>query len=63
MTVEEIKTAIKNLTVDERRKVALFILELEKDHFQGAVGPQLKEDLEGLSKVLQETLEKVKKYF
>jgi hypothetical protein len=62
MQLEEIKTAIKALTVDDRRKVALYILELEKDHFTEKVGPQIADDLEGVGKVIQETAEKIKQH-
>lgn len=62
MQIEEIKSAIKNLSVEERRKIAVYILELEKDHFKGTVGPQIAEDLEGVSKVIQETAEKIRKH-
>jgi hypothetical protein len=62
MQIEEIKAAIKGLSVEERRKVALYILELEKDHFKGTIGPQIAEDLEGVSQVIQETAEKIKRH-
>ncbi len=62
MQVEEIKTAIKDLTVEDRRKVALYILELEKEHFKGTVGPQIAEDLESVSKVIQDAAEKIKQH-
>ena len=62
MQIEEIKAAIKSLSVEDRRKVAVYILELEKDHFKGTVGPQIAEDLEGVSKVIQETAEKIKRH-
>jgi hypothetical protein len=62
MDLDEIKVAIKNLRVDERRKVALYILELEKDHLQGTLGPQIAEDLEGVSKVVQDIFERIKKH-
>lgn len=60
MTLEELKSVIQGLRPEDRRKLALFILELEKDHFRDAVGPQIKEDVEALGKVLQETLDKIK---
>jgi hypothetical protein len=60
MDLEALKTAIKDLTVEERRKLALYILELEKDHFQANVGSQIVEDIEGFSKAVQEAAEKVK---
>jgi hypothetical protein len=62
MELTELKAAVKNLSAEERRKLALYILELEKDHFQGTLGPQIVEDLEGLSKVVQEGVQKIKKY-
>jgi hypothetical protein len=61
MDLDQIKAAIKELTVEQRRKVALYILELEKQHFQGTIGPQLAEDLDAFTKVIQETIEKIKK--
>jgi hypothetical protein len=60
MTVDELKQAVQELRPEERRKLALFILELEKDYFRDAVGPQIKEDLDEVAKVLRETLEKIK---
>jgi L-lactate utilization protein LutB len=62
MEMEEIKTAIKSLSVQERRKLALYILELEKEHVSKTVGPQIAKDVEDVSKVVQEALEKLKKY-
>lgn len=62
MTIEDLKTAIKTLPTEDRRKLALFILELEKDYFTDKVSPQIREDLEGLSKAVQETFERVKKH-
>jgi signal transduction histidine kinase len=62
MELTELKTALRNLSVEERRKIALYILELEKDHFQGTLGPQIVDDLEGLSRVVQESVQKIKKY-
>ena len=62
MTIDDLKAAIKSLPAEDRRKLALFILELEKDQFKDNVAPQILEDLEGLSKALQETVERVKKH-
>lgn len=62
MELAELKTAIKSLSTEERRKIAVYILELEKDHFQGTLGPQIVDDLEGLSRVVQESVQKIKKY-
>jgi hypothetical protein len=61
MDLEEIKSAIATLPVDQRRKVALYILELEKQLLQQTVGPQIKEDIEGVSKLVQEAFERLKK--
>jgi hypothetical protein len=60
MNLDELKMAIQGLLPEDRRKLALFILELEKDYFKDAVGPQIKEDLDAVGKVLQEALEKIK---
>lgn len=62
MTLEEIRAAIKGLSIEDRRKIALYILELEKDHFKGTIGPQIAEDLEGVSKAIQETAEKIRQH-
>jgi hypothetical protein len=62
MGLEEIKSTIKGLTVKERRKVALYILELEKEYVSKTIGPQLAEDLNDVSKVVQEAFEKLKKF-
>ncbi|HXX62946.1 MAG TPA: hypothetical protein VEO56_04035 [Bacteroidota bacterium] len=60
MDVKGIKEAIKALSVEERRDVGLYILELEKNYLDGAVRSRVGEDLESLSKVLQENLEKLR---
>lgn len=62
MGIDDIKTAIKNLPTDDRRKVALYILELEKEHVQKTYGPQIVEDVESVTKVVQEAIDKLKKY-
>ncbi len=62
MGIEEIKASIKELTPQERRKVALYILELEKDHVTKTIGPQLEEDLNDVTKVVQDAVEKLKKF-
>ena len=62
MELEEIKSAIKNLTVRERRQVALYILELEKQHVQNTIGPQIAEDVNAVSKVAQDAIQKLKKF-
>jgi len=62
MELDDIKIAIKNLKPEERRKVALYILELEKNHLQEKLGPQIAEDLEGVSKVVRDIFERVKEH-
>lgn len=62
MEIEELKSAIKGLSVQDRRKLALYILELEKEHVSKTVGPQIAKDVEDVSRVVQEALEKLKKY-
>jgi len=62
MQLEEVKTEVKNLTTEDRRKLARFILELEKQHVQNSISPQIIEDLEGLSKAVQDTIERIKKH-
>ncbi len=61
MEIEEIKAAIKELSPQDRRKVALYILELEKEHVKKTMGPQLEEDLNDVSKVVQDAVEGLKK--
>jgi len=61
MTLEEIKTAVQALPKEDRRKLGVYILELEKDYFQKTVGPQIVDDLDAVSKVVQETIEKMKR--
>lgn len=60
MDLETLKDTVKNLTAEDRRKLAVYILELEKDHFQKNVGSQIIEDIEGFSRAVQEAAEKVK---
>jgi hypothetical protein len=62
MGLEEIKSAISNLTVEDRRKVALYILDLEKMHLQDTIGPQLAEDLSAFARVVQDAVEKIKRH-
>ncbi len=62
MTLDELKVAVKSLGPEDRRKLALFILDLEKDHFKDSVAPQILEDLQGLTKAIEEAAEKVKKH-
>lgn len=61
MGIEEIKVGIKDLSPQDRRKVALYILELEKDRVTKTIGPQIEEDINDVTKVVQETVEKLKK--
>jgi hypothetical protein len=56
MTTEELKAAIKELSVSERREIGKYILELEREHLQ----TELPEDLKKLSSVVQKEAEKVK---
>lgn len=62
MVLEEITAAIKGLSVEERRKVALYILELEKEHIKGTIGPQIAEDLESVSRVIQNAAERIRQH-
>lgn len=39
----------------------MYILELEKNHLQATLGPQIAEDIDGVSRVLQDAVEKIKK--
>ncbi len=61
MELEQLKSAVKDLGTEDRRKLALFILELEKQHLQDKVGPQIKEDVDALSKVVQHAADRLKK--
>ncbi len=63
MELNEVKTAVKQLTAQDRRKIALYILELEKEQVQKNMGPQIARDLDAVSKVVQDALQKVKEYF
>jgi hypothetical protein len=60
--IEEIKAGIRELSVDERRKVALYILELEKEHAKKTIGPQIAKDVDDVSKVVQDAFDKLKKF-
>lgn len=62
MQLEEIKSAIRSLPAKERRQVALYILELEKDQVQKTIGPQIAEDVEAVSKVVQDAIQRLKKF-
>jgi len=61
MGLDEVKLAIKDLSADERRKVALFILDLERQHLQGTIGPQITEDLDAFTRVVQDTVDRIKR--
>ncbi len=56
METDEIKAAIKNMSVAERREVGRYILELEKEQLQA----DLPEDLKRLSRVIQDEAERLK---
>jgi hypothetical protein len=62
MGIEEIKSALKALSLSERRAIALFILELEKEHVKTTIGPQIAQDLDEVSKVVQDAILKLKAY-
>jgi hypothetical protein len=62
MGIEEIKSAVRSLTAKDRRQVALYILELEKEHMQQTIGPQTAEDVDAVSKVVQDAIQKLKKF-
>jgi hypothetical protein len=59
--LDELKSVIKGLSLEERRKLAMYILELEKNHLQATLGPQIAEDIDGVSRVLQDAFEKIKR--
>jgi DNA-directed RNA polymerase specialized sigma subunit len=60
MGLEGIKSAIKDLPAKERRQVALYILELEKENVQKNIGPQIAEDVDAVSRVAQDAIQKLK---
>jgi hypothetical protein len=62
MELEELKTTIRGLTVDERRKIALYILELEKQHVKDTIGPQIAKDVDDVSRAAQDAFEKLKQF-
>ena len=62
MELGEITAAIKVLSVEDRRKVALYILDLEKEHIKGTIGPQIAEDLESVSRVIQNAAERIRQH-
>lgn len=62
MGIDEVKAALKTLSVDDRRKVAFYILELEKEHVQKTYGPQIVSEMENVSKVFQDTIDRLKKF-
>ncbi len=62
MGLDEVKASIRELSVEDRRKAALYILELEKDHVQKTIGPQIARDVEDVSKVIQNGFEKLKNF-
>ena len=61
MTLEELKTTIRALPAQDRRRLALFILELEKDYIRDTVGPQISEDLDSVKRALQDAIDKIKR--
>ena len=63
MTLEQAKDAVRSLGAVDRRRVLLYILELEKDHIRDHVAPQVIEDLEGVTRAAQDAFEKIKQRF
>jgi Holliday junction resolvase RusA-like endonuclease len=63
MDLNEVKSAIRDLTPQDRRKAALYILELEKEQVQRNIGPQIARDVDAVSKAVQDAMQKVKEYF
>jgi len=61
MTLEEIKATIRALPAQDRRRLALFILELEKGYIRDTVGPQITEDLDSVKRALQEAIDNIKR--
>jgi hypothetical protein len=61
MTLDELKSAVRALSPEDRRRLALYILELEKDYFRDTVGPQISEDMDSLRRALQDTFDKIKR--
>ena len=62
MEPDAIKTAIKNLSPGERRKLAVYILELEKEDVREKYGPQIARELDKASKAFQEAFERLKTF-
>lgn len=62
MELEEVKAAVRELSPEERRKIALYVLELEKEHIQKNVGPKISEELDNALGVIQDGIEKLRKY-
>ena len=62
MGIDDVKAGIRGLSPEERRSVALFILELEKEHVQKTYGPQIVSELENVSKIFQENIDRLKKF-
>ena len=60
MGFTEVIAEVDNLSSEERRKVLLHILELEKDRVQKKYGPRIAEELDGLGKFVQDSIEKLK---
>ena len=62
MELEEVKVIVKELSPEERRKIALYVLELEKEHVRKNVGPRISEELDNALGVIQDGIEKLRKY-
>ena len=63
MTLEEVKVVLRDFNPEDRRKVLLYVLELEKDHVRDHVAPKLMEDLEGVTRAAEDAFEKIKERF
>jgi len=61
MSPEEVESGIRNRAIEERRTAALFIPEPEKEHLQKTVGPHNADVLNGVSRVVEEPVEKLRK--
>jgi hypothetical protein len=62
MELEELKTTIKGLSVDERRKLALYILELEKEYVKDTIGPQIAKDVDDVSRIARDAFERLRQF-
>ncbi len=61
MNLDEIKSVVRQLGKDDRRKLALYILDLEKQGLQQSLGPQIADDIDAFGRVIQDAVEKIKR--